>query len=81
MCIPTKFHCDGFKDCADESDETNCTTIACPTNQFLCPKGGPNGKPKCIAEVKLCDGKRDCDDGADEETACCECPLKCPHLR
>jgi low density lipoprotein-related protein 2 len=56
----------------DGSDETNCTAIACPENKFLCPKGAPNNRPKCISRSQLCDGKRDCEDGADEETACCE---------
>lgn len=73
LCIPATFHCDGFHDCSDESDEANCTAIACPDNKFLCPRGGPNGTPKCIAKTQLCDGKRDCEDGTDEETACCKC--------
>lgn len=72
LCIPASFHCDGYHDCADESDEANCTAIACPDNKFLCPRGGPNGTPKCIAKTQLCDGKRDCEDGSDEETACCK---------
>lgn len=72
LCIPANFHCDGYNDCADESDEANCTAIACPDNKFLCPKGGPNGAPKCIAKTQLCDGKRDCEDGQDEESACCK---------
>lgn len=72
LCIPATFHCDGFHDCSDESDEANCTAIACPDNKFLCPRGGPNGTPKCIAKTQLCDGKRDCEDGTDEETACCK---------
>lgn len=67
--------CTGYHDCNDGSDEANCTAIACPDNKFLCPRGGPNGQPKCIAKTQLCDGKRDCDDGSDEETACCECYL------
>lgn len=72
LCIPAHFYCDGYHDCADESDEANCTAIACPDNKFLCPKGGRNGEPKCIARTQLCDGKRDCEDGSDEEKACCK---------
>lgn len=72
MCIPLNFHCDGYHDCSDESDEANCTAIACPDNKFLCPRGGPGGVPKCIAKTQLCDGKRDCEDGTDEEMACCK---------
>lgn len=72
LCIPYNFHCDGYHDCADESDEANCTAIACPDNKFLCPRGGSNGSPKCILKSQLCDGKRDCEDGSDEETACCK---------
>lgn len=54
------------------SDEANCTAIACPDNKFLCPRGGPNGTPKCITKAQLCDGKSDCADGTDEVTACCK---------
>lgn len=82
LCIPANFHCDGYHDCADESDEANCTAIACPDNKFLCPNGGPNRTPKCIAKTQLCDGKRDCEDGSDEESACstASCPaLGCEH--
>ena len=72
LCIPSNFYCDGYHDCADESDEANCTAIACPDNKFLCPRGGPKGTPKCILKSQLCDGNRDCEDGSDEETACCK---------
>lgn len=72
LCIPANFHCDGYFDCSDHSDEMNCTAIACPDNKFLCPRGGANGMPKCIDKSQLCNGKRDCEDGTDEETACCK---------
>lgn len=74
LCIPVSYHCDGYRDCIDGSDESNCTSIACPNNKFLCPLGAPGGKPKCIPKTQVCDGRKDCEDNADEETVCCEYP-------
>lgn len=72
LCIPATRHCDGYSDCNDGSDEANCTAIACPSDKFLCPRGGSQSTPKCIAKSQLCDGKKDCEDGSDEIEACCK---------
>jgi low density lipoprotein-related protein 2 len=57
-------------DCSDGSDEKNCTLKCPPESQFQCPKGTPEGTPKCIDKVKVCDGHSDCSDNADETTLC-----------
>lgn len=76
LCIPKSYHCDGYKDCQDGSDEKSCTVTVCPGNKFLCPKGGPEDKPLCVDRSQLCDGKPDCQDGADEDSQCCKYPFR-----
>ena len=59
-CIPENWYCDGDNDCADRSDELNCTSASCTDSQFQCSNG------KCTPSSWRCDGLNDCGDGSDE---------------
>ena len=55
--IPASWRCDGYLQCNDQSDETNCN---CTSNQFKCSNG------QCIPASSQCDGYPQCLDGSDE---------------
>lgn len=51
--------CDGVVDCADMSDEDQCSN--CVSKAFRCGAG-----PACVSQERRCDGIEDCPNGSDE---------------
>ena len=57
-CILNHHACDAILDCADGTDEENCT---CDEDRFVCHDNS------CISSSKYCDGIPDCADRSDEK--------------
>ncbi|XP_072042083.1 uncharacterized protein [Amphiura filiformis] len=72
QCIPYDWHCDGFHDCFDHSDENQieCQEFECNNDSFVCLNGD------CIPPFKQCNGISECRNGEDE--ADCEPPTCYP---
>ncbi|KAM7349794.1 terribly reduced optic lobes isoform 6-T6 [Cochliomyia hominivorax] len=75
-CHPISIRCNGQYDCADRSDEEECSrptrrppTYPCP--QHTCPDG------QCYSESERCDGISQCSDGSDEAECCAADQYRC----
>ncbi|XP_041089081.1 suppressor of tumorigenicity 14 protein homolog [Polyodon spathula] len=69
-CIPVKNRCDGWKDCADGSDEAKCDI--CSPGEFNCGNG------QCRPHAGLCDAQSECGDSSEEADCAAECFFHCP---
>lgn len=64
-CVSGSAHCNGHRECSDNSDEEDCSDPAmpqqrCHSSQFRCDNG------QCISAYAHCDGYVDCADSSDE---------------
>lgn len=59
-CVNGNAQCNGYTECQDGSDETDCPSTSCQANQFRCRNG------QCVNAAVRCNGQTDCQDSSDE---------------
>ncbi|XP_038052706.1 uncharacterized protein LOC119725373 [Patiria miniata] len=74
LCLLPHAYCDGISDCMDSSDETNCVSLNCSLDLYVCL-----GKQQCLLWESVCDGRKDCHLYHDDEKNCDVhgCPKGC----
>jgi hypothetical protein len=72
-CLPGNRRCDGRPDCANGSDEMNCSFECWLSDSPL--KGYQCGDGSCVSGKQQCDGTANCADGSDELGCLSECVL------
>ncbi|XP_071486072.1 low-density lipoprotein receptor-related protein 2-like [Diadema antillarum] len=74
-CVPGWAVCNGFDNCRDNSDESQCESATCDTGEFQCTNGD------CIPPRWVCDFDNDCGDNSDEQACtyrqCSESEYRC----
>ncbi|XP_072022253.1 uncharacterized protein [Amphiura filiformis] len=78
VCVSVEARCNGFNDCVNSAEESQCENIHCPDSYKCDVSNDLSEALKCVAMETVCDGNRDCPMG-DDETECDikRCPLNC----
>ena len=65
-CANIYTRCDGYANCPDGSDESNCSIIRCYREEHLCVT--LRWRLECISQHRIGDSKLDCIGGTDEDS-------------
>ncbi|XP_078576388.1 uncharacterized protein LOC144862022 isoform X1 [Branchiostoma floridae x Branchiostoma japonicum] len=66
-CIPDNWECDGWDDCSDGVDESNCGGTGPQEPDCVLAHQRPCDNGGCVPLNWVCDGMDDCGDNSDEE--------------